>query len=61
MTIDDMFVIHDIKVIEGESGLVVSMPAIAQPISTQVKSTIAEVILRSYQGALADDDLSIEQ
>ncbi|ABZ85024.1 septation protein spovg [Heliomicrobium modesticaldum Ice1] len=61
MTIDDMFVIHDIKVVEGEKGIYVSLPPIAQPVSPQINSTIAEVVIRSYQSALADEELSLKQ
>ncbi|MZP28765.1 transcriptional regulator [Heliobacterium undosum] len=61
MTIDDMFVIHDIKVVEGERGIYVSLPPIAQPVSPQANSTIAEAVLRTYQSALADEEMSLEQ
>ena len=31
VTIDDMFVVHDMKVIEGQSGLFVAMPSRKTP------------------------------
>ena len=48
ITIDDEFVVHDIKVIEGEKGLFIAMPSrkssdgeyrdIAHPINTQTET-----------------------
>ena len=59
ITIDGVFVVHDIKVIEGEKGLFVAMPSkktadgeyrdIAHPINTETRSMMEEMILRKYQ------------
>ena len=70
MTIDDEFVIHDIKVIEGEKGLFIAMPSrkstdgeyrdIAHPINSDTRPSIQNLILSKYQEAVAEeDDLSV--
>ena len=58
ITIDDEFVIHDIKVIEGEKGLFIAMPSrkasdgeykdIAHPINSSTRGKIQEIILEKY-------------
>ena len=59
ITIDDEFVIHDIKVIEGEKGLFIAMPSrktpdgeykdIAHPINSETRSLIQKLILGKYE------------
>lgn len=59
ITIDDEFVVHDIKVIEGEKGLFIAMPSrkaadgeyrdIAHPINSQTRDNIQRMILERYQ------------
>lgn len=59
ITIDDVFVVHDIKVIEGNQGLFIAMPSkqsqdgtyrdIAHPIKTEVRDEIQRMILSSYE------------
>ena len=61
ITIDDEFVIHDIKVIEGEKGMFIAMPSkkatdgeyrdIAHPISSDTRAMIQKQILEAYQAA----------
>ena len=68
ITLDDEFVVHDIKVIEGEKGLFIAMPSrrtttgeykdIAHPINSQTREQIQEMILNEYQRALTEDDLT---
>jgi stage V sporulation protein G len=58
ITIDNEFVIHDIKVIEGEKGLFIAMPSrksadgeyrdIAHPINSETRQRIQEFILEKY-------------
>ena len=58
ITIDDEFVVHDIKVVEGEKGLFIAMPSrkaadgeyrdIAHPINSKTRETIQELILNAY-------------
>ena len=62
MTIDDMFVVHDIKVIEGEKGLFIAMPSrrsadgeykdVAHPINSETRERIQTIILEAYEVAL---------
>ena len=59
MTIDDCFVIHDIKIIDGNDGVFVAMPSrktsdgeykdIAHPINTQTREEVISVILSAYE------------
>jgi len=68
ITLDDEFVVHDIKVIEGEKGLFIAMPSrrtttgeykdIAHPINSQTREQIQEMILNEYQRALTEEDLT---
>ncbi|MFG6339531.1 MAG: septation regulator SpoVG [Lachnospiraceae bacterium] len=64
ITIDDEFVVHDIKVIEGEKGLFIAMPSkkasdgeyrdIAHPINSETRDRIQRIILESYEKALLE-------
>ena len=61
ITLDDEFVVHDIKVIEGEKGLFIAMPSrkaadgeyrdIAHPINSQTRDRIQQIILEEYEKA----------
>ncbi|MDO4621034.1 MAG: septation regulator SpoVG [Lachnospiraceae bacterium] len=63
ITIDDEFVVHDIKVIEGEKGLFIAMPSrkaadgeyrdIAHPINSETRAEIQDIILGKYEETLA--------
>ena len=62
ITIDEEFVVHDIKVIEGEKGLFIAMPSrkasdgeyrdIAHPINSLTRDSIQTMILDRYEEAL---------
>ena len=64
ITLDDEFVVHDIKVIEGERGLFIAMPSkkaadgeyrdIAHPINSSTRDSIQKIILENYEKALAE-------
>lgn len=66
ITIDDEFVVHDIKVIEGEKGLFIAMPSkkatdgeyrdIAHPINSSTRENLQRVILESYEKALDEPE-----
>lgn len=66
ITIDDEFVIHDIKVIEGEKGLFIAMPSkkatdgeyrdIAHPINSSTRESIQNIILEKYEQALLEPE-----
>ena len=59
ITLDHEFVVHDIKVIEGEKGLFIAMPSrkatdgeyrdIAHPINSETRDKIQKVILDKYE------------
>ena len=63
ITLDDVFVVHDIKVIEGEKGLFIAMPSkktadgeyrdIAHPINSATRELLKTTILSAYKEALA--------
>ena len=71
ITIDDEFVIHDIKIIEGEKGLFIAMPSrkteegeyrdIAHPINSKTRDRIHGTILAHYQKAIENGLLDEEQ
>ena len=58
ITFDDCFVVHDIKVIEGQEGNFIAMPSrkgadgkyndIVHPINTETRQTIIEAVLNAY-------------
>ena len=66
ITIDNEFVVHDIKVIEGEKGVFIAMPSrkaadgeyrdIAHPINTETRDMIQRVILERYEAAAMEND-----
>ena len=65
ITLDDEFVVHDIKVIEGEKGLFIAMPSrkatdgeyrdIAHPINSATREKIQNIILEKYEQVLAEE------
>ena len=65
ITMDEEFVVHDIKVIEGEKGLFIAMPSkkamdgeyrdIAHPINSGTRGKIQSTILRRYEEALEEE------
>lgn len=70
ITIDDEFVVHDIKVIEGEKGLFIAMPSrkaadgeyrdIAHPINSTTRDRIQNLILDKYQEVMNETDAQEE-
>lgn len=71
ITIDDEFVVHDIKVIEGEKGLFIAMPSrkasdgeyrdIAHPINSATRDFIQTMILDKYaEAAAAAEEVAVE-
>ena len=59
VTFDDCFVVHDIKVIEGNEGFFIAMPSrktgegeykdIAHPIKTETREELLKVIFRAFE------------
>ena len=70
VTFDNEFVVHDIKVIEGEKGLFIAMPSrktadgeyrdIAHPINSDTRQQMQEMILEEYEKAIPTDDYETE-
>ena len=67
ITIDEEFVVDDIKVIEGEKGLFIALPSrkatdgeyrdIAHPINSATRERIQNIILEKYEQVLAEEPL----
>ena len=70
ITIDDEFVVHDIKVIEGEKGLFIAMPSrkatdgeyrdIAHPINSTTRTEILNIILTNYEETIVHEEAEAE-
>lgn len=66
ITIDEEFVVHDIKVIEGEKGLFIAMPSrkaadgeyrdVAHPINSDTRDHIQRLILDKYEETMAAEE-----
>lgn len=62
VTIDDCFVVHDIKVIEGSDSLFIAMPSrktnegeykdIVHPLNTETREEMKRLILSAYEAEL---------
>ncbi len=67
VTIDDVFVVHDIKVIEGDKGLFIAMPSrkssdgeyrdIAHPINSDTREKLQMHILKAYEDAADEQEV----
>ncbi len=65
ITLDDEFVVHDIKIIDGDKGLFIAMPSrktgegeykdIAHPINSTTREAMQKLILERYEQALQDN------
>ena len=70
ITLDNEFVVHDIKVIEGEKGLFIAMPSrkmtdgeyrdIAHPINSQTRDRIQNIILEKFDEVMQQEDIEEE-
>jgi len=59
ITIDECFVVHELRVIEGKNGLFVAMPSrkmpngefkdVAHPINTETRSLIEKAVLEAFE------------
>lgn len=66
VTFDNEFVVHDIKVIEGQNSLFIAMPSrktpdgefkdIAHPINTETREKIQNSIIEAYEKAIVEDE-----
>ena len=71
VTFDNEFVVHDIKVIEGQNGLFIAMPSrktpdgefkdIAHPINTDTREKIQNSILKAYEEAMEEETVVISE
>jgi len=71
ITLDNEFVVHDIRVIEGNSGLFVAMPSkrtadgefrdIAHPINPGMRSKMQEMVLAAYYNSSEEVEASLEE
>lgn len=65
ITIDECFVVHDIKLVQGTESLFISMPSrktpdgefkdIVHPINTQTRDSIQTAIIEAYEKALKEE------
>ena len=61
VTFDDCFVVHDIKVIEGNEGYFIAMPSrktpdgefkdIVHPLNTETREMIKDIVLKAFDEA----------
>jgi len=71
VTFDNEFVVHDIKVIDGDKGLFIAMPSrktldgefrdIAHPINSTTRERIQNAVLEKYDLALLSDDSAVDE
>ncbi|ADZ82829.1 septation regulator SpoVG [Cellulosilyticum sp. ST5] len=69
VTFDNEFVVHDIKVIEGDKGRFIAMPSrktldgefrdIAHPINSETRDRIQNQVLEKYEMVLLSDEVAI--
>jgi len=71
VTFDGVFVVHNMKVVSGNNGLIVCMPSrkikdgsykdIAHPITNEFRHTLEQVILKTYNEELAKGGVPVGQ
>jgi stage V sporulation protein G len=71
VTIDDQFVVHDIRILEGDNGLFLAMPSkqiapgeyrdIAHPINAEARKIFSDAILAEYENELKKDNADTEE
>ncbi len=70
ITIDHEFVVHDIRVIDGNNGMFVAMPSkrtpdgefrdIAHPISSTTREKIQQAVLAEYERVGLEEEAQVE-
>ena len=70
ITFDDEFVVHDIKIIDGQNGPFIAMPSrkvaegdfrdIAHPLTSETRSRIKDAIFTEYEKVMAESETSVE-
>ncbi|MHB0884383.1 MAG: septation regulator SpoVG [Bacillota bacterium] len=63
VTLDDEFVVHDVRVVQGQNGLFIAMPSrktpegtfrdVAHPITAEVREMIQAAVLKAYEDGAA--------
>lgn len=71
ITLDGEFVVHDIRVIDGNTGLFVAMPSkrtpdgefrdIAHPINSGTRTKIQESVLKAYEESSEEEVVAINE
>ena len=71
ITFDDEFVVHDIKIIEGQNGLFIAMPSrkmgegdfrdIAHPLTSETRNRIRDAIFEESEKVLAQKAIEPEE
>lgn len=66
ITIDNVFVVHDIKIIKGERGMFIAMPSkksadgeyrdIVHPINSEMRESLQKIILEGYEKMCSEAD-----
>lgn len=66
VTFDDCFVVHDIKIIEGQNGPFIAMPSrkmpdgefkdIAHPINTDTRALLQEAVFKAYEEKRTEEE-----
>ena len=70
ITLDDCFVVRDLKIIQGPSGLFVAMPSkkrkdgqfrdIAHPLNQETRARIENMVFEAYENSLRDSGSSLD-
>jgi len=70
VTFDDVFVVHNIRIVKGERGLMVCMPSrkktdgtfkdIAHPITNEFRHDLEQIVLRAYEQKLKESPKPLE-
>jgi stage V sporulation protein G len=70
VTFDDCFVVHNVKIIEGKSGVFIAMPSrktsvgeykdVAHPIQPEFRAELQKRILEQYADGSVPDDPTVE-
>ena len=69
VTFDNSFVVHDIKIIEGEEKLFIAMPSrktpdnefkdIAHPINPEMRETLSDMLLEKYHSTMVQQEANV--
>ena len=70
VTFDDCFVVHNVKIIEGKTGVFIAMPSrktsagdykdVAHPIHPEFRAEMQQKILDKYDSGAVQDDYTVE-